>query len=364
MKHCWIDVRSAGPELKKAIVEEAVHQRVDAVCSDDPADLTALPPVVRKVLVLRDQDVPDDIEGIDIVVSDASQARRGPGPEGTEFGAYVAITDSPSLEQACALARSERWSVLDFADPTKIPLEIVLAAADSSGGSVITVVGSAAEAEIVFGVLERGSDGVLLAPQGVGEVTALATAARTVTPDLKLSELEVVSTTDVGMGDRACVDTCSQFRPDEGILVGSYAHGMVLCASETHPLPYMPTRPFRINAGALHSYTLRPDERTSYLSELHSGSTVLAVDSTGRTRSVAVGRIKMESRPLLSIDAVSSDGRNVNLVVQHDWHVRVLGPGGSVLNTTDLRPGDKILGFLPDAARHVGYAIDEFCVES
>ena len=40
---------------------------------------------------------------------------------------------------------------------------------------------------------------------------------------------------------------------------------MILCVSETHPLPYMPTRPFRVNAGAIHSYTLageRPDPAT------------------------------------------------------------------------------------------------------
>ena len=52
------------------------------------------------------------------------------------------------------------------------------------------------------------------------------------------------------MGERACVDTTTHFRRDEGILVGSHSKGMVLCVSETHPLPYMPTRPFRVNASS------------------------------------------------------------------------------------------------------------------
>ena len=76
-----------------------------------------------------------------------------------------------------------------------------------------------------------------------------------------------------------------------------------------------------------------------------------------------MGRVKIESRPLLSVDAVAPDGRTVNLILQDDWHVRVLGPGGAVLNSTHLTPGDKLLGYLPHEDRHVGYPIDEFCRE-
>jgi 3-amino-4-hydroxybenzoic acid synthase len=165
------------------------------------------------------------------------------------------------------------------------------------------------------------------------------------------------------MGERACVDTCTYFRQDEGILVGSHSKGMVLCVSETHPLPYMPTRPFRVNAGAIMSYTLSAAGRTNYLSELKAGSKVLAVDVAGRARLATVGRVKIETRPLLSVDAVAPNGVGVNLILQDDWHVRVLGPGGAVLNSTELKPGDTVLGYLPVADRHVGYPIDEFCYE-
>ena len=103
--------------------------------------------------------------------------------------------------------------------------------------------------------------------------------------------------------------------------------------------------------------------RTSYLSELRSGSKVLAVDSTGRTRMVTVGRVKIETRPLLAIDAVAPNGVRVNLIVQDDWHVRVLGPGAAVLNVTELTAGSRVLGYLPTQQRHVGYPIDEFCLE-
>lgn len=283
--------------------------------------------------------------------------------EGVEFGTYVEIVDAETLEQANQAARTQKWSLLDFRDPTKIPLEIVLAAAAGAEGSIITRVADVEEAVIVFGVLEHGSDGVMLRAQKVGDAAALQTAATAAPENLQLVELEVKRTEHVGMGERACVDTCTYFRKDEGILVGSHSKGSILCVSETHPLPYMPTRPFRVNAGAIHSYTLSAEGRTNYLSELKSGSKVLAVDVKGQTRLVTVGRVKIETRPLISIDAVGPEGREVNLILQDDWHVRVLGPGGVVHNSTELRPGDRVLGYLPVEDRHVGYPIDEFCLE-
>jgi 3-amino-4-hydroxybenzoic acid synthase len=367
VKLCWLDVRTADDELKRAIVEEAVHQRIDAVVAADLADLIPLPPTVLKVLLPGPGPLPEDLAAADVVVVDPARhgdpsllAVRHPG---VHFGRYVEITDAATLDLACQSARTARWSVLEFRDPTKIPLEIVLAAAAGAEGSTITAVADVEEAGIVFGVLEHGSDGVMMAPRAVGDATALKAAAVTAPEDLELVELQIVATAHVGMGERACVDTCTHFAEDEGILVGSHSKGMILCVSETHPLPYMPTRPFRVNAGAIHSYTLSADRRTNYLSELKAGSKVLAVDVKGQTRLVTVGRVKIETRPLLSVDAVSPDGRTVNLILQDDWHVRVLGPGGAVLNSTELKPGDRVLGYLPREDRHVGYPIDEFCLE-
>ncbi|PJE95958.1 3-dehydroquinate synthase II family protein [Streptomyces carminius] len=366
MKLCWLDIRNVNG-AKEAIVEEAVHQRVDAVVAADPADLETLPPTVRKVLFPQDRPLPEKLTPADLVIVEparhgepAELARQHPD---VEFGRFVEITDADSLEDACRAARHDRWSLLYFRDPTKIPLEIVLAAAAGADGSIITQVADVEEAEIVFGVLEHGSDGVMLAPRTVGEATELRAAAVGKGADVELVELEVTGIRRVGMGERACVDTCTNFRLDEGILVGSHSTGMILCCSETHPLPYMPTRPFRVNAGALHSYTLSADGRTNYLSELVSGGRVLAVDSQGRSRVVTVGRVKIETRPLLAIDAVAPSGVKVNLIVQDDWHVRVLGPGGTVLNVTELTEGTKLLGCLPVEQRHVGYPINEFCIE-
>ncbi|POX48600.1 3-dehydroquinate synthase II family protein [Streptomyces sp. Ru71] len=367
MKISWLDIRSLG-EARDAIVQEALHHRVEAIVADDVADLKDLPPTVTKVLLPLGKPLPEDFGEATVVVVDPAAHGVTPAelalrhPE-LEFGRFVEIVDAPTLEDACESARTEKWSVLLFRDPTKIPLEIVIAAAARAKGSLITVAQDVEEAEIIFGVLEHGSDGVMMAPKAVGDTAALKRAAEADVPNLALVELRVVKTTHIGMGERACVDTCTHFREDEGILVGSHSKGMILCVSETHPLPYMPTRPFRVNAGAIHSYTLGKDERTNYLSELTAGSKVTAVDVKGNTRLVTVGRVKIESRPLISIDAEAPNGQRVNLILQDDWHVRVLGPGGAVLNSTELKPGDTVLGYLPSEDRHVGYPINEFCLE-
>jgi 3-amino-4-hydroxybenzoic acid synthase len=364
-KLCWLDVRSAGT-ARGALMEEAVHQRLDAIVADDPAHLADLPPTVRRVLLPASGQELDNLGPVDVVLLPPGDPARavlaGHNPD-VVVGAFVEVIDAPTLDLACAAARTEPWCLLHFRDPTKIPLEIVLAAAADAAGSLVIVVADVQEAAVVLGVLEHGPDGVLMAGRAVGDATALRRVALPSTGELELVELTVVATEHVGMGERACVDTCSYLRPDEGLLVGSHSKGMILCVSETHPLPYMPTRPFRVNAGAIHSYTMSQHGRTQYLSELRSGSKVLAVDTKGTTRLVTVGRVKIETRPLISVTAHTLDGQPVNLILQDDWHVRVLGPGATVLNSTELRRGDKVLGHLPTADRHVGYPIDEFCQE-
>nr|BDI54807.1 AHBA synthase [Streptomyces sp.] len=398
MRFAWIDLREVPRQQLQAVVDAAVHARMAGVVSADAELLATLPPTVTRVLMpgspaakktATDKDTRDKAAkepskeppketrpatGYDVLLRKfttqdeldalAADHRTGTaGATGTPVAGFIDVRDDRTLQLSCTGAMALPYTVIHFADPTKIPLEIVLAAAESAEGKLVTVVDGLEEAAIVFDVLERGSDGILFTPRGADDVFALARLLQATTPQLELSTLTVESIRHVGLGDRVCVDTCSHFEEDEGILVGSYSSGFVLCCSETHPLPYMPTRPFRVNAGALHSYTLGPDNRTNYLSEVGSGTALLAVGADGRTRRVVVGRAKLESRPLLEIRTHAEDGGLVSLTVQDDWHVRVLGPGGKVLNVTELQPGDELLGYLATDKRHVGLPIGEFCKE-
>jgi len=414
MRFAWIDLREVPRPQLQAVVDAAVHARMAGVLSADAELLGTLPPTVTRILAVEGpapvaavkkpggkeagKDTAKDAAkaasdaksseskgssaaesattapggtGIDVLLRkftsqdelDALAAGNRAAGTTTPVAGFIDVRDDRTLQLSCSGAMALPYTVIHFADPTKIPLEIVLAAAESAEGKRVTVVDGLEEAAIVFDVLERGSDGILFTPRSADEVFALARLLEATTPQLELSTLTVESIRHVGLGDRVCVDTCSHFEEDEGILVGSYSSGFVLCCSETHPLPYMPTRPFRVNAGALHSYTLGPGNRTNYLSEVGSGSALLAVGADGRTRRVVVGRAKLESRPLLEIRTHAEDGRLVSLTVQDDWHVRVLGPGGKVLNVTELEAGDELLGYLATDKRHVGLPIGEFCKE-
>ncbi|MCD7440455.1 3-dehydroquinate synthase II [Streptomyces lincolnensis] len=393
MRFAWIDLREVPRPQLQSVVDAAVHTRMAGVVSADADLLGTLPPTITRVLVAggpASTPGPAPAPAPKKEAKDSPQAKApNPAPDvllhtfttqddldtlaahhraptntpGTPVAGHIDVRDDRTLQLSCAGALALPYTVIHFADPTKIPLEIVLAAAEPAEGKLVTVVESLEEAAIVFDVLERGSDGILYGPRNADEVFALARLLEATTPQLALSTLTVESIRHVGLGDRVCVDTCSHFEEDEGILVGSYSSGFVLCCSETHPLPYMPTRPFRVNAGALHSYTLGPDNRTHYLSEVGSGMPLLAVGADGRTRRVVVGRAKLESRPLLEIRTHAEDGRLVSLTVQDDWHVRVLGPGGKVLNVTELQTGDELLGYLAADKRHVGLPIGEFCKE-
>lgn len=368
MKFAWIDVRSLAAERLDAVVEAAVHARVDGIVADDPEVLATLPATVKRVLIGAERPEHDGLDHV-IVLHDISNAdelnrihaRSRSGDE--DVAGLVNVVDDPTLSLACETAIALPYTVVQFKDPTKIPLEIVIAAADGTPGQLICQAADIEEVKIIIEVLEKGSEGVLLAPRDANDVLELMELLRVKTPDLALTTMTIDSIEHLGLGDRVCIDTCTHLEKDEGMLIGSYAHGFILCVSETHPLPYMPTRPFRVNAGALHSYIIGQDNRTNYLSELKAGSTILAVGADGRTRRVVVGRIKLESRPLLGIKATAPEGVEVNLIVQDDWHVRVLGPGATVLNVTELKQGDQVLGHVATDKRHVGWPVGEFCIE-
>ncbi|GAA3970530.1 3-dehydroquinate synthase II family protein [Gordonia caeni] len=358
----WVDVRSLTGREREAVVAAALNYGLDGIVSDDAELLATLPPTVRRVLMpagkRKSKGDSSAEDGADLVIvpdSDTGGARAE--------GVHVVVSDAATLTRACQLVREVPWTLLTFTDPTKIPLEIVIAAAENSGGKTVTVVDDITDAEIVKLVLEHGSDGLLLAPRHADDVVALVAVLQSSEPAMELSELTVSSVEHIGMGERACIDTCSLLELDEGCLIGSFASGMFLSCSETHPLPYMPTRPFRWNAGAVHSYVLTPGNRTRYVSELRAGQPILAVRSDGSVREVRIGRVKIERRPLISITARSAEGDEINVIAQDDWHVRLLGPGGSVNNVTELKPGDVLLGYVPTEARHVGLPITEFCEE-
>jgi 3-amino-4-hydroxybenzoic acid synthase len=192
VKFAWIDLRSVPANQREAVIDAAIHARVDAIVDSDPATLATLPTTVKRVLV--GDATSDQVSGDGLIVlrevADTDQlsvlrARHREGEKDT--AALVNVIDDPTLTLACAAATALPYTVVQFRDPTKIPLEIVIAAADSSPGQLICKADSTEEAQIIVDVLEKGSEGVLMAPRNAGEVFALVQMLRIKTPQLSLT---------------------------------------------------------------------------------------------------------------------------------------------------------------------------------
>jgi 3-dehydroquinate synthase II len=129
------------------------------------------------------------------------------------------------------------------------------------------------------------------------------------------------------------------------LLIGSSSKGMVLVHGETIENPYAAVRPFRVNAGAVHSYVLVPGGRTRYLSEARAGTLVMLVDREGAARASHVGRLKIERRPLVLVE-VEAGGLVFNAILQNAETVRLVTPGGHA-SVRELKAGDEVLVHLP-----------------
>ena len=104
-----------------------------------------------------------------------------------------------------------------------------------------------------------------------------------------------------GVGERVCIDLTERLIEREGMLIGSSANALVLIHGETIPSEFVPSRPFRVNAGAVHAYCLMADGSTKYLSELTAGDRVAIANPSNEIRSATIGRLKIERRPFLLV---------------------------------------------------------------
>ncbi|HDR14239.1 MAG TPA: 3-dehydroquinate synthase II [Desulfobacteraceae bacterium] len=256
-------------------------------------------------------------------------------------------------EEAIVAESKRRRVIVKTTDWTVIPLENLVARSEN----IFVEVENPEEARTACGVLEKGVAGVVvktLDPAAAGRmVRNLKEAAEPFT----LEELSICRITSLGMGDRVCVDTCTLMSEGEGILVGNSSSMLFLVQAESLENPYVAPRPFRVNAGAVHSYTLAA-AGTKYLSELRSGDEVQVVSSEGSALTAVVGRAKVERRPLLLVEAEGRFGKS-GVILQNAETVRLLKPGGDALSVAALAVGDRVLGRLEEGGRHFGMSITE-----
>ena len=300
-------------------------------------------------------DLPEDFSGS----ADLSTLRRDGD---LDRGAYVRILGKEYEHFAETAADEADYTIVVGEDWTIIPLENLIARIGEETDLVAGVT-SAEEAKTAFETLEIGSDAVLLDSDDPDEIRKTVEvrdeAAR---ESLDLEYAEVLDVERAGSADRVCVDTGNLLEHDEGMLVGSMSRGLVFVHAETAESPYVASRPFRVNAGAVHAYIRTPDGGTKYLAGLQSGDEVQVVDTNGNTREAIVGRVKIEQRPMFRVALETENGDRVETLLQNAETIKVAAKEGRKA-VTELEAGDEILLYYEDTARHFGEAVDESIIE-
>ncbi len=301
--------------------------------------------------------LPSDFAGSE----DIEQAQRL-AREGKTVAGYVVIRNKKYEQFAVELGKSCDFLVVIGTDWKVIPLENLIAGLQKLDVEIIAGVQNAEEAKLALETLEHGSDGVLLDTDNLSEIKkVIAIRDRSGMEKIALVKATVTKVKPVGMGDRVCVDTASLMVLGEGMLIGSQSNGLFLVHSESEESPYVAARPFRVNAGAVHAY-IRVGEKTRYLSELASGDEVLIVDSEGETRPAVVGRVKIERRPLMLVEA-EVEGTRIKTLLQNAETIKLVGSDGKPISVAALKEGDEVLVYFEAAARHFGIKIEETIIE-
>ncbi|GBF77340.1 hypothetical protein PA598K_05884 [Paenibacillus sp. 598K] len=171
------------------------------------------------------------------------------------------------------------------------------------------------------------------------------------TGESRMMPMTVRTIEPIGEGLRVCLDLVDVLADDEGVLVGSTGHGYALVLAETRASATYPPRPFRVNCGAIHQY-VRQGERTIYLSELRPGMPLTVVSPRGE-RQIAVGRVKLERRPLLRL-VCDYEGTEVSIVLQASESVHLWSDSGAARPVLELETGEQLAGWPDRPGRHLG----------
>ncbi|MBP7553409.1 MAG: 3-dehydroquinate synthase II [Spirochaetes bacterium] len=323
MKKVWIEVEN----WEKSFITDCIENGIDAFFVSNKNDKENIEKLA-KIDVFLLSELPDNIKFLNIKSKEDETA-------------------ASKVDKSISL-------VLETGDWKIIPFENLIAVRDNLFASVNNL----EDALEAVGILEKGVDGIYVKNCSNSDKIAILKKLKSEKGKLDITTGEVLSVTKISIGDRVCIDTISNMVDGEGMLVGDYSNGMVLVNSESNDNEYVASRPFRVNAGAVHCYVMTPGGRTKYLADLKSGDDVLIVNYKGETQTSVVGRIKLEKRPMLRIE-VKGSIKNFSVVLQNAETIRVATPDGKSKSVVQLVKGDKIAILEEKGGRHFGHKIEE-----
>eukprot|EP00624_Nannochloropsis_granulata_P007878 evm.model.NODE_9881_length_68592_cov_49.266796.14 len=334
------------------------------------------------------------------------------------IGAAISVKKPEDINNAIKLVGSVDWIVLEFfIDWIQIPCENVIAAAQGSPTRICVKPNKVDDIPGVAFALQTGVDALLLEPEDdpmwvaardvqsckdTNRQTAAAAAAATAPVFVAAGEQHeetaghillvpawVTNVVSGGLGDRVCLDLVQLLKEGEGCLVGSSAKALALVQAEVLPTAYINPRPFRVNAGPVHSYVLMADGSARYLSEVQAGDQVKVVNWRGQARGVTVGRCKVESRPLVKVafewgeegrEGLGEEKKTAQVFLQQAETVRFVGSTdgdgkdgedeirrpeteeekrhGAGISVTEVTMGDRILVRAHSKGTHLGRTIE------
>ena len=276
--------------------------------------------------------------------------------------AGIALDDYRGQEEAISLIGLAPWVLVKCSYWTMIPLENLVAASKGSGTRIAAAINHEIDLQGAAFALGHGVDAILVTSDLLNAALEVAdtrhdTISTTENSMISYGSAQVISVENVGLGERVCIDLTQRLDDGEGMAIGSVSGVLCLVHGETVPSEYVPSRPFRVNAGAVHSYVLMADGATRYLSELSAGDEVAVLSNSGSKRSAVVGRLKIELRPLLIIRyrCGNSEGQ---LVTQQVETVRLVTPDGGKISVTEAIQEKEITVLLDNRMRHTGIALE------
>ncbi|MBA0909130.1 MAG: 3-dehydroquinate synthase [Nitrosarchaeum sp.] len=283
--------------------------------------------------------------------------------KGKKMGRKFQVLSNTDIEEILNLAKKGLdFVIIEVKDWKIIPLENIIAKLHKINTKIFAIADTFEEVRKMFSILEVGVDGVIFNATSIDEVRQALVYLGTRSFELKPAK--IIEIKEVGDGERVCVDTASILHSGEGMLIGSRSNFLFLVHNESVGSSFTSPRPFRVNAGAVHCYTLSPDGTTNYLSEIETGSEVLIINTKGKARRATVGRSKIERRPMLMIKA-SSLGEIGGIIAQDAETIRFVKPNGELVSVTHLKKGDTVMVHAKIATgRHFGMEVsDEYILE-
>lgn len=283
--------------------------------------------------------------------------------KGKKIGRKFKVLSNKDIDRIYEAAKKGLdFVIVEMKDWKIIPLENIIAKLHKIHTKIFATAKNAEEVRKMFSILEIGVDGVIFKTSSIKEVreAMIHLGSRS----FELKPAKVIEVKEVGDGERVCVDTASMLHKGEGMLIGSRSNFLFLVHNESVGSSFTSPRPFRVNAGAVHCYTLSPDGTTKYLSEVETGSEVIILDYKGKARRAVVGRSKIERRPMLMIKAKVDDEIG-GIIAQNAETIRFVKPNGKLVSVTHLKKGDYVLVHAkPPAGRHFGMEVsDEYILE-